>query len=49
MKHFAVIGHPVQHSRSPAIHQAFARQFGHRIRYERLHAAHSREFHPACF
>ncbi|NCX87798.1 MAG: shikimate dehydrogenase, partial [Betaproteobacteria bacterium] len=39
MKHFAVIGHPVQHSRSPAIHQAFARQFGHRIRYERLHAA----------
>jgi len=39
MKHFAVVGHPVQHSRSPAIHLAFARQFGHSIRYERLHAA----------
>ncbi|HAB48552.1 MAG: shikimate dehydrogenase [Betaproteobacteria bacterium] len=43
MKHFAVIGHPVAHSRSPAIHQAFARQFGHAIRYSRLHAA------PDCF
>jgi shikimate dehydrogenase len=34
-----VIGHPVSHSRSPFIHQAFAAQFGHRLRYERLHAA----------
>ena len=39
MKHFAVIGHPVAHSRSPIIHQAFAKQFGHEIAYARLHAA----------
>ncbi|MFM7659921.1 MAG: shikimate dehydrogenase [Betaproteobacteria bacterium] len=43
MKHFAVIGHPVSHSRSPAIHQAFASQFGHAIRYSRVHAT------PECF
>jgi len=39
MRHFAVIGHPVAHSRSPFIHQAFAAQFGHRLRYSKLHAA----------
>ena len=39
MKHYAVLGHPIKHSRSPAIHQSFARQFGHDISYERLHAA----------
>ena len=39
MKYFAVIGHPVAHSRSPIIHQAFAKQFGHEITYARLHAA----------
>ena len=39
MKYFAVIGHPVAHSRSPIIHQAFAKQFGHEIAYARLHAA----------
>jgi len=39
VRRYAVIGYPVSHSRSPFIHQAFAAQFGHRLRYERLHAA----------
>jgi shikimate dehydrogenase len=33
---YGVIGFPVAHSRSPIIHQAFARQTGQRIQYERL-------------
>ncbi len=32
----AVIGHPVAHSRSPAIHQAFAASLGHGLLYERM-------------
>ena len=34
--HFAVMGNPVAHSQSPPIHRAFARQFGIRLRYERI-------------
>jgi len=33
---FAVIGHPVKHSRSPQIHTAFAAQFGIALVYERI-------------
>lgn len=35
---FAVIGHPVQHSRSPIIHHAFAQQFGIDLVYEKIEA-----------
>lgn len=35
---YAVIGHPVEHSRSPAIHSAFARQTGAAMTYDRLSA-----------
>jgi shikimate dehydrogenase len=33
---FAVIGHPIHHSRSPDIHLAFAKQFGIDLQYDRI-------------
>lgn len=33
---YVVVGHPVEHSRSPLIHQRFAEQTGERIEYGRL-------------
>lgn len=35
---FAVIGHPVAHSRSPQIHAAFAKEFGIALTYDRIDA-----------
>jgi shikimate dehydrogenase len=34
--HYAVLGHPVAHSRSPFIHAEFARQTGEPVAYERV-------------
>ena len=35
---YVVVGNPVSHSRSPAIHAAFARQTGEAVHYDRLEA-----------
>jgi shikimate dehydrogenase len=35
---YALVGHPVEHSRSPLIHSLFARQTGENIRYELIDA-----------
>lgn len=43
MQKFFVIGHPVAHSLSPAIHRQFAAQFGMEISYE------TRDFEPGAF
>ncbi len=36
---YALVGHPVGHSRSPLIHELFARQLGHSLTYELIDAA----------
>ena len=43
---FAVFGHPIAHSLSPQIHQAFAEQVGIRLSYETIDAAPD-QFEPA--
>jgi len=40
---YALIGHPIEHSRSPLIHTVFARQTGQRLTYELIDAE------PAAF
>jgi len=36
IKKYAVVGHPIHHSKSPAIHQCFADEFGLNIMYEKI-------------
>lgn len=36
MKRFGVLGHPIGHSLSPFLHQAFAKQCGHTIQYDAI-------------
>ncbi len=36
IKKYAVVGHPIHHSKSPVIHQCFADEFGLSIRYEKI-------------
>lgn len=38
LKHYAVIGNPIEHSRSPFIHELFGRQTGLAIHYDKIKA-----------
>ena len=38
MGHYAIIGNPVEHSRSPKIHRLFAEQLQHVLAYEKIEA-----------
>ena len=39
IKKYAVVGHPIEHSKSPEIHQSFADEFGMQLIYERIDIA----------
>lgn len=43
IKKYAVVGHPIDHSKSPLIHEIFAHEFGMQLIYERIDIA------PATF
>ena len=36
IKKYAVVGHPIEHSKSPQIHHSFADEFGMQLIYERI-------------
>ena len=36
IKKFAVVGHPIAHSKSPMIHRLFAEQFDLQLSYEKF-------------
>ena len=44
---YGLVGHPVEHSRSPFIHTLFARQTGQRLTYELIDASPA-AFETAC-